>query len=158
MKVIAFVLKAKELNKIGASGWIVVRPISAKTTTYRAPVNETVTRVSFHLHRLWLYTSARTERHAPTELVKKCPDRRGQNDRYHPLQRRVVTRRELVCAPRLSLNVGQVRGVDRNSGVLRHLYMASVSTQEISLLKLTGSAKNPKEKWPVGVSSALRLL
>jgi hypothetical protein len=33
MKAIALVLRAKELNRIGASGCTVVRPIRAKTTT-----------------------------------------------------------------------------------------------------------------------------
>ena len=36
----AFVLKAKEDSKIGASGCTVVKPSKAKTTMYSAPVHE----------------------------------------------------------------------------------------------------------------------
>jgi hypothetical protein len=39
--VMALVLSAKELSKIGANGWTVVKPIRANTMMYMAPVNET---------------------------------------------------------------------------------------------------------------------
>lgn len=42
MNVMAFELRANELNKIGPKGCTLVKPIRAKTTIYRAPVKETV--------------------------------------------------------------------------------------------------------------------
>jgi hypothetical protein len=42
MKVMALLLRAKELSKMGASGCTVVKPINAKTTMYTAAVIETV--------------------------------------------------------------------------------------------------------------------
>jgi hypothetical protein len=51
IKVIALVLSAKELSKIGANGWTVVKPIRANTMMYMAPVNETGSQhmTSYHL-------------------------------------------------------------------------------------------------------------
>lgn len=43
IKVMALVLSAKELSKIGANGWTVVKPIRANTMMYKAPVKETGT-------------------------------------------------------------------------------------------------------------------
>lgn len=41
IKVMALVLSANELSKIGARGWTAVSPIRAKTTMYMTAVNET---------------------------------------------------------------------------------------------------------------------
>lgn len=84
MKVIAFVLSAKELSRIGAKGWTVVSPIKAKTTTYKAPVNDTAVSVSSSSHVCG--DLKLTEWHTPSKPVEKGSYRWCEDDRDHTLE------------------------------------------------------------------------